>query len=99
MEFSIQAYLREIWSDQRLNLSCFFEENAQATIGIPDLIVNELWTPDLVFDNVKSGGLFSLTVPNRFIAVVRNGDLYRASRYNLIVGCYMNFMYYPTDIQ
>ncbi|GBN57669.1 hypothetical protein AVEN_132932-1 [Araneus ventricosus] len=80
MEFSIQTYLREIWNDQRLNLSCFLEENVRATIGIPDLVVNELWTPDLIFDNVKSGVLFSLSVPNRFIAVLRNGDLYRASR-------------------
>ncbi|KAF8770710.1 gamma-aminobutyric acid receptor subunit beta-like [Argiope bruennichi] len=99
MEFSIQTYMREIWNDRRLNLSCFKTVDALAQIGIPDSVVRELWTPDIIFDNVRSGVLFSLSVRNQFISVLRNGDLYRATRYNFIVGCYMNFIYYPIDIQ
>ncbi|GFT45184.1 gamma-aminobutyric acid receptor subunit rho-3 [Nephila pilipes] len=100
MEFSIQFYLREIWKDNRLNLSCFLENNnSQSNTAVPDSVVNRLWTPDLIFDNAKSGVLFGLSVPNRFIAVLRNGLIYRSSRYNLVIGCNMNFEYYPMDVQ
>ncbi|GIZ01220.1 gamma-aminobutyric acid receptor subunit rho-3 [Caerostris extrusa] len=98
MHFSMQVYVREIWKDSRLNLTCL-KPVAFINTDIPNEIVQELWTPNLVFENAKSGELFNVLVPNTFTAVLPNEALFRASRYNLIIGCYMNFMYYPIDVQ
>ncbi|GIX80262.1 gamma-aminobutyric acid receptor subunit rho-1 [Caerostris darwini] len=94
----MQAYVREIWKDSRLNLTCLKPVSFINT-DIPNEIVQELWTPNLVFENAKSGELFNVLVPNTFTAVLPNEALFRASRYNLVIGCYMNFMYYPIDVQ
>ncbi|GFT45186.1 gamma-aminobutyric acid receptor subunit delta [Nephila pilipes] len=99
MEFSIQGYFREVWKDSRLNLSCLAYNNFDSDTSVPERITDRLWTPDIVFDNARSGVLFSLSVPNRYIAFLKSGTIFRSSRYNLVVGCYMNFMFYPMDVQ
>ncbi|KAG8186192.1 hypothetical protein JTE90_008722 [Oedothorax gibbosus] len=97
MEFSIQTYIIEFWRDWRLNLSSYTFVGGQA---FPQTLVPDLWNPDLVFDNAKSGVLFSLSVPNTNMVVANDGlTLIRSSRYNLVIGCQMNFLYYPMDTQ
>ncbi|GFY58969.1 neur_chan_LBD domain-containing protein [Trichonephila inaurata madagascariensis] len=80
MEFSIQTYLREVWKDTRLNLSCLLKEDTVSDTAVPKEIVDRLWTPDLVFDNARSGVLFGLSVPNTYIALLRSGYIFRSSR-------------------
>ncbi|KAG8175317.1 hypothetical protein JTE90_008147, partial [Oedothorax gibbosus] len=96
MEFSLQMYIEERWNDWRLNLSSYVGENA---VSFPQTLVQDLWVPDLVFDNAKSGVLFDLSVPNTNVAVYEDGSLARTSRYNLVISCHMNFLYYPMDTQ
>ncbi|GFY53959.1 glutamate-gated chloride channel [Trichonephila inaurata madagascariensis] len=98
MEFSIQAYLIEQWIDERLNLSVYIHNDEVNTL-FPTVIAKDLWKPDLVFDNAKTGVLFSLSIPNTHIRVSNTGCLYRSSRYNLVIGCQMNFHFYPMDTQ
>ncbi|KAG8187779.1 hypothetical protein JTE90_025817 [Oedothorax gibbosus] len=96
MEFSLQTYIKERWTDGRLNLSAFSGERGRA---FPQTLVQDLWVPDLVFDNAKSGVLFGLTLPNTHVKVEKDGRLGRTSRYNMVISCQMNFLYYPMDTQ
>ncbi|KAG8173072.1 hypothetical protein JTE90_004240 [Oedothorax gibbosus] len=88
-EFSLQTYIEERWTDWRLNLSSYVGENA---IKFPQILVQHLWVPDLVFDNAKSGVLFDVSVPNTYVVVCEDGSLGRTSRYNLVISCQMNFL-------
>ncbi|KAG8173924.1 hypothetical protein JTE90_028677 [Oedothorax gibbosus] len=96
MEFCLQTYVYERWNDWRLNLSSYVGRNA---VAFPQTLVHDLLVPVLVFDNAKSGVLFDLSVPNSYVRVDDDGSLALASRYNLVISCQMNFVYYPMDTQ
>ncbi|XP_035215373.1 glutamate-gated chloride channel alpha-like [Stegodyphus dumicola] len=98
MEFSIQSYLSEVWEDKRLNLSIFLG-NKEGNVVFPVVLSNYIWTPDLVFDNAKSGHLFDLSLPNKHLRVLRESVLLRSSRFSLVISCQMNFHHYPMDTQ
>ncbi|GBN05694.1 Gamma-aminobutyric acid receptor subunit rho-2 [Araneus ventricosus] len=98
MEFSIQCYLIEQWLDERLNLSTYRNNDGVTTL-FPTELTKHIWTPDVVFDNAKTGVLFSLSLPNTMVRVAPTGYLYRSTRYNLVIGCQMVFYYYPMDTQ
>ncbi|CAL1262158.1 unnamed protein product, partial [Larinioides sclopetarius] len=75
LEFSIHVYFRELWNDSRVNLSSFPSESSKGYTAIPDTLVDKLWMPDVIFENAKSGVIFSLSVPNTYISVLRSSTL------------------------
>ncbi|KAG8182559.1 hypothetical protein JTE90_007296, partial [Oedothorax gibbosus] len=84
MEFSIQTYVEERWNDWRLNLSSYVGEYVEV---FPQTLLQDLWVPDLMFDNAKSGVLFDLSVPNTIVEVYKDGSLSRLSSAHISNRC------------
>ncbi|GBO37301.1 Glycine receptor subunit alpha-2 [Araneus ventricosus] len=73
MDFGMDIYLRQSWVDPRLQLRKY-GINETVTLNGGDLI-DEIWTPDIFFRNLKSGNFHSMTVPNKLIKLSPNGRI------------------------
>ncbi|CAL1290569.1 unnamed protein product [Larinioides sclopetarius] len=73
MDFGMDIYLRQSWVDPRLQLRKF-GVNETITLNGEDLI-DEIWTPDIFFRNLKSGNFHSMTVPNKLIKLSPDGRI------------------------
>ncbi|XP_055931488.1 gamma-aminobutyric acid receptor subunit rho-3-like [Argiope bruennichi] len=94
MEYSMQFYVNEYWKDPRLNLT-----HRREHFHISTDIVEEMWTPDLIFENSKGGWVYQLAVPNIIVQTHLYGYLHRFTRYNMKISCSMYLQNYPMDTQ
>ncbi|GBM68459.1 Glutamate-gated chloride channel alpha [Araneus ventricosus] len=94
MEYSMQFYVNEYWKDPRLNLS-----HRKEHFHISTDIVEDMWTPDLIFENSKGGWVYQLAVPNIIVQTHLYGYLHRFTRYNMKISCSMYLQSYPMDTQ
>ncbi|CAL1290567.1 unnamed protein product [Larinioides sclopetarius] len=97
MDFGMDIYLRQSWVDPRLQLRKF-GVNETITLNGEDLI-DEIWTPDIFFRNLKSGNFHSMTVPNKLIKLSPDGRILFSMRLTLRLSCHMSFRLYPLDAQ
>ena len=76
--FTMDCYFRQVWTDKRLvmNVSDTNFEYIQLNIKILELI----WFPDTVFYNGKKSYLHTITTPNRFIRIYRDGRVLLSQR-------------------
>ncbi|XP_023212135.1 glycine receptor subunit alpha-1-like, partial [Centruroides sculpturatus] len=96
MDFRIHLYMTEYWKDPRLNIH---KLNLTSTRILPQNYINEIWLPDLVFDNSKWAQLFQFSLPNIVIKIRKDHTIYKVTRYSFQVACKMEMEDYPMDIQ
>ena len=74
----MDCYFRQVWTDKRLvmNVSDSKFEFIQLSIKI----LERIWFPDTVFYNGKKSYLHTITTPNRFIRIYRDGKVLLSQR-------------------
>ena len=80
----MQIHLSVLWKDERLNLSSYLVNNKKSRV-FASYLVERIWQPDLIFDNVREGRLFDLTLPNVAYRVLPDGSFLKESRYILLI--------------
>ncbi len=96
-EFSISFYLRQIWSDPRLQFGHF--QSAPSKIYLGQDSWDKLWIPDIFFPNLKNGEYVDITVSNRRMTLSSTGEIYYIAAIKAIFTCPMKFHNYPFDTQ
>ncbi|XP_002731805.1 glycine receptor subunit alpha-2-like [Saccoglossus kowalevskii] len=92
MEYSVTIYLHQRWWDPRLR------HNSSNTITLysHDFIDN-IWRPDLYFDNEKKATFHHVTTDNRALSVSSDGEVFYSMRLSLTLSCNMNLRWFPMD--
>ncbi|XP_064465321.1 gamma-aminobutyric acid receptor subunit delta-like [Ornithodoros turicata] len=67
------------WYDPRLNLQKFGINETLTLRG--DLIMPDIWKPDLFFANVKKASVPQVTVPNQLVKIAPDGRVSYSMRY------------------
>ncbi|KAK2160624.1 hypothetical protein LSH36_129g06003 [Paralvinella palmiformis] len=96
MDYLITIFLRQRWSDPRLNYEDISDEDV---LTLDSNMVSEIWLPDLFFTNEKKSHFHDVTVPNKFLRIYRNGTIYYSSRVSLTLSCPMKLHKFPMDTQ
>ncbi|XP_072024152.1 glycine receptor subunit alpha-4-like isoform X2 [Amphiura filiformis] len=98
MDYSMTILLHQFWNDPRLaydNLT---------NIDIPFItsgynFISKIWVPDLFFANEKRASFHDITVQNRLIRLLPNGDMFYSMKLSLVLFCRMDFKAFPMDKQ
>jgi len=93
MDFTIDMYLRQTWTDDRL------KHNSSKYLVVPPRFVDKIWYPDLFFSNEKRGELHTITQPNRYIRITKEGEVLLSQRFTLTLSCPMALHKFPFDSQ
>ncbi|XP_022255293.1 glycine receptor subunit alpha-2-like, partial [Limulus polyphemus] len=96
MDFFLHLYIFHIWQDSRLMLDCL---TLKRPVKLPDHLTDQIWKPDIYFENSKAGSLFTTTVPNTNLKILQDNSVYLSARYLQHVSCPMYLRYYPMDVQ
>eukprot|EP00112_Aurelia_sp_Birch-Aquarium-sp1_P026441 Seg939.1 transcript_id=Seg939.1/GoldUCD/mRNA.D3Y31 product="Gamma-aminobutyric acid receptor subunit beta-1" protein_id=Seg939.1/GoldUCD/D3Y31 len=98
MEFEVDLYFLQVWTDPRFNVSDINHENA--TIELIGSDVSQIWVPDTIFINSKKSNFHHVTLENRFMTVnLSTGEIVYHARITLTGACHMDLRYYPFDQQ
>ncbi|XP_064632564.1 glycine receptor subunit alpha-2-like [Lineus longissimus] len=95
MDYNIDIFFRQKWRDHRLA----FNKSYGDSVSLGFHRMNQMWRPDTVFLNAKSGYHHHLTVPNDLLTLHPDGVLLISQRLSLILSCNMHLYYYPMDNQ
>ncbi|XP_017780598.1 PREDICTED: glycine receptor subunit alpha-4 isoform X2 [Nicrophorus vespilloides] len=99
MDFRMDMFLRQQWTDTRLQIPEEIFEYGDEYVTLPTHIFNNLWQPDLYFLNSKVVEIATLTHKFSSVTLYRNKTVRYSARMHAIVACQMEFQYYPMDIQ
>ena len=97
MEFTVDMYFREQWTDPRLNYSN--EELEVKNFYLTSEISKEIWSPDLFFANEVATRSFLGSSSNTYLKLYPGGRLLRSTRYSISLACPMSLQYFPMDTQ
>lgn len=96
MDFSMGLFLRQRWTDKRLE----FNESVGVThLELDTKVMQKVWVPDLFINNEKKANVHHVTVPNRLMHIYPNGNVVYSMRISGTFTCEMNLMKYPLDTQ
>ena len=62
-------------------------------------LIKDLWTPDVLFTEEKSGRKHMILKDNSFLDINPNGRVMLSQRLTLRLHCFMNFLVFPFDSQ
>ncbi|OWA54900.1 Glutamate-gated chloride channel [Hypsibius exemplaris] len=93
-EFSTTVTLRMNWTDQRL---AYHGSSKHPYLPVHD--GHHLWTPDIFFNNEKSAHFHHVLTPNVLYKIYPDGTVFMSSRLSLVLGCPMDFTWFPFDRQ
>ena len=96
-DFSISFYLRQLWTDPRLEFSHF--QSAPSKVNLGQDSWEKLWTPDVFFRNLKDGEYVDITVSNRLMTLHVTGEIFYVAAIKAVFTCPMEFQKYPFDTQ
>ncbi len=96
-DISISFYLRQWWTDPRLEFSHF--QSAPSRISLGKDSWDTLWTPDVFFRNLKDGEFVDITVSNRLMTLSVTGEIFYVAAIKAVFTCPMEFQKYPFDTQ
>ncbi|XP_067663258.1 glycine receptor subunit alpha-2-like isoform X2 [Haliotis asinina] len=96
MDYSINIYLREKWTDSRL---AFMNYTKSDWLELDTRMLDHVWVPDVYFQNEKKASFHNVTVPNRLIHLYRNGTVNYSLRLSMTLSCHMFLDRYPMDSQ
>ena len=66
-------YFRQVWTDKRLVMNVSDKNFEYIQLNIK--ILERIWFPDTVFYNGKKSYLHTITTPNRFIRIYKDGKV------------------------
>ncbi|XP_033112937.1 gamma-aminobutyric acid receptor subunit beta-like [Anneissia japonica] len=95
MEYTIDLYFRQQWSDPRLS----FDGTNIDDLALTNEMVKKLWVPDTYFINEKRANYHTVLSENSLIRIKPNGDLLYSTRLTITPSCQMDLKYFPMDIQ
>ena len=74
--YSMQVYFRQRWRDDRLQYN--MTNVTQFTLS--NRFMNHIWKPPTYFLNGRRSKLHNITVPNEFVRIESNGNIYMSKR-------------------
>ena len=80
-DYAVSMYLRQKWVDRRL---AYVNISDEKVLILDSRRGQEIWAPDLFFNNEKSGHFHHITVPNTFIRIYPDGSIAYSTRYAMI---------------
>jgi len=95
MDYQVDLYLRQHWSDQRLNHPQLIEP---LDLNDPNL-VKAIWKPEVYFPNAKDAEFQYVTVPNVLVRIDPGGQILYMLRLKLKFSCMMELSNFPLDEQ
>ncbi|ESP02706.1 hypothetical protein LOTGIDRAFT_180167 [Lottia gigantea] len=96
MDYSLTIFLRQSWSDNRLQ----YEQLPNITaLELDARLMEKIWVPDLFFTNEKRAIFHHVTVPNRLMHIYPNGTVNYSCRISMTLSCDMDLHKYPFDDQ
>ncbi|KAF0306033.1 Glycine receptor subunit alpha-3 [Amphibalanus amphitrite] len=96
MDYELDIYLRQQWLDERLSVP---GDPNQMLIVSRKNVIDQLWTPDLYFLNLKDAKYHDVTMPNVLMRVYQDGRVFYSIRLKLSLSCQMDLQRYPLDSQ
>uniref|UniRef100_T1JJ38 Neurotransmitter-gated ion-channel ligand-binding domain-containing protein n=1 Tax=Strigamia maritima TaxID=126957 RepID=T1JJ38_STRMM len=75
MDFTIDFYFRQFWSDERLMVASP-DWDSQLSVGAD--VINQIWIPDTFFVNEKKAYFHNATTPNSFLRIGSDGRIIRS---------------------
>nr|AOO87783.1 ionotropic GABA-aminobutyric acid receptor [Laodelphax striatellus] len=94
MTYSMDCYFRQSWLDRRLAYAGYKD-----TLALSITMLEKIWKPDTYFYNGKQSYLHTITSPNKFVRLYKNGTVLYSSRLTIKAGCPMNLENFPMDTQ
>ncbi|CRL07692.1 CLUMA_CG020649, isoform A [Clunio marinus] len=88
---------RQTWIDRRLA----FEDSSHnvSTLALSISMLKKIWKPDTYFFNGKQSYLHTITTPNKFVRLYKDGRVLYSSRLTIKAACPMNLENFPMDVQ
>ncbi|XP_053399187.1 gamma-aminobutyric acid receptor alpha-like [Mercenaria mercenaria] len=101
MAFTMDCYFRQVWTDPRLAMGTTYSNSTKSDefIQLSIKILERIWYPDTVFYNGMKSYLHTITTPNRFIRIYRDGKILFSQRLTVRANCKMELRKYPLDEQ
>ncbi|KAK8753183.1 hypothetical protein OTU49_003048, partial [Cherax quadricarinatus] len=93
-KYSMECYLRQEWSDDRLRFNGPLQ---QLTLNIK--MLEALWKPDTYFHNGLGSYVHMTTRPNKLIRINQSGDILYSMRLTIKAKCPMELRNFPMDKQ
>lgn len=87
------------WIDKRLAYDKITEAANDTFIVVRSETIKKIWTPDIYFENEKTGYRHTILKPNEELRIYANGSLLYSLRSSVTFSCYMNLVRYPMDTQ
>ncbi|GAU98426.1 hypothetical protein RvY_09577-2 [Ramazzottius varieornatus] len=97
MDFTIDFYFRQFWTDPRLVIKKFPNKDEQITVG--QEMMERIWMPDTFFPNEKKSFFHHATTINKFLRIRKDGRLYTSIRLTTTLACELDLSYFPLDYQ
>ncbi|KAI4476382.1 hypothetical protein M0804_013653 [Polistes exclamans] len=94
MTYSMDCYFRQSWVDRRLAF-----QGGKETLALSISMLAKIWKPDTYFYNGKQSYLHTITSPNKFVRLYKDGRVLYSSRLTIKAGCPMNLEDFPMDTQ
>ncbi|XP_048512142.1 gamma-aminobutyric acid receptor alpha-like [Athalia rosae] len=94
MTYSMDCYFRQSWVDRRLAF-----KGGKETLALSISMLARIWKPDTYFYNGKQSYLHTITSPNKFVRLYKDGRVLYSSRLTIKAGCPMNLEDFPMDTQ
>ncbi|XP_058788997.1 gamma-aminobutyric acid receptor alpha-like isoform X7 [Phymastichus coffea] len=94
MTYSMDCYFRQSWVDRRLAFA-----GGKETLALSISMLQRIWKPDTYFYNGKQSYLHTITSPNKFVRLHRDGRVLYSSRLTIKAACPMNLEDFPMDTQ
>lgn len=94
LTYSLDCYFRQSWVDRRLAFG-----NYQHELSLSISMLAKIWKPDTYFYNGRESHLHTITVPNKFVRLYRDGRVLYSSRLTIKANCPMDLQDFPMDIQ
>uniref|UniRef100_A0A1I7ZIK9 Neur_chan_LBD domain-containing protein n=1 Tax=Steinernema glaseri TaxID=37863 RepID=A0A1I7ZIK9_9BILA len=96
MEFSLDCYFRQKWTDSRL---AFSPIGSRQDLPLASKMLKDIWVPDTYIRNGRRSYLHTLTVPNVLFRVRSDGQVHVSQRLTIKTRCKMFFKKFPMDSQ
>ncbi|KAK2181597.1 hypothetical protein NP493_390g02000 [Ridgeia piscesae] len=98
MDYSLNMYLRQQWTDPRLKFTPFNNKTIQS-VKMQDGMWEKIWVPDVFFRNEKKASYHYITTPNRLLNLHSDGRLWYVTKITAKLSCPMRLHKYPLDTQ
>ncbi|XP_035212938.1 gamma-aminobutyric acid receptor alpha-like [Stegodyphus dumicola] len=94
MSYSMDCYFRQSWVDRRLAYT-----SKMPTLALSISMLEKIWRPDTYFYNGKNSYLHTITTPNKFVRLYRDGRVLYSCRLTIRASCPMKLENFPMDVQ